>query len=104
MPNVDPVHRVALQICKALQSSAPLSVTEVQGLIAGSAAGPDTSVRWRSRRPREGDFDKALALALSSGWLCEQDGAFSLTPEGARIGRRSRVGHHKIWLGKPFQF
>jgi hypothetical protein len=96
--NVTPVERIARQICKLLSSGTGATVQELRARAVSRAPEPHlVSAKWRHRRqPREADFDKAIELAVSSGWLVNREGMISLTPAGSQLGRRSRVGARRV--------
>ena len=91
--DISQVERLARRICKSLQG----------GLVAGddqllSLRNAGRRVQRRHDKAGAEDVAKAVELALSSGWLIEQNGNFSLTPAGLEVAKRSRVGRHKVRL------
>jgi hypothetical protein len=93
--NVNPVQRLARQLCKALPAGVVADMTLLRTLAKREV--PQTlSAGWRSRLQQEaGDIDRAVALAISNGWLSATGGSFVLTSAGAQFAKRSRVGHRR---------
>jgi hypothetical protein len=93
--NVNPVQRLARQLCKALPAGVVADMTLLRTLAKREV--PQTlSAGWRSRLQQEaGDIDRAVALAISNGWLSATGGSFVLTSAGAQLAKRSRVGHRR---------
>jgi hypothetical protein len=91
---VSTIERLARQMCKALGGTLEMELTKLkQTVIQKTESDRTLSTGWRRKRaPREGDFDLALTLAASSGWLSERDGMVVLTEQGQEMARRSRVG------------
>jgi hypothetical protein len=92
--DISRVERLARQICKSLQAGRVVEEVQLHRSIA------DANRRLQRRREQADpeSIRKAVALALSKGWLVEQDGRFSITPAGVEVSKRSRVGRHKVRL------
>jgi hypothetical protein len=92
---VTSVERLARQICKML----PAGVAADPGLLRTLASQPvyrALSPKWRRQlQESAGDFERAVALAVSKGWLSATGGSMTLTPAGARLALRSRVGQRR---------
>ena len=95
--DVNPVERLARQICKALPAGVVADMKLLRTLTLAHHELPHKlSAEWRRRlRQEAGDFDRAVALAISNGWLSATGGSLELTSAGARLAKRSRVGHRR---------
>ena len=96
--DINRVERLARRICKSLQAVGAVDGFHLQRVIADAdRRRGHLSQRWRQQiRAEAEDTSKTVELALSSGWLVEESGKFSITPTGIEIAKRSRVGHRKI--------
>ena len=93
--DVNPVERLARQICKALPAGVVADMKLLRTLTTQGLP-QALSAEWRRRlRQEAGDFDRAVALAISNGWLSATGGSLELTSAGARLAKRSRVGHRR---------
>jgi hypothetical protein len=96
---VTPIERLARQVCKLLlREETVLSPAVLQDQL-GEQAGQErhrVSGAWRRKSgAKPGDFDKALALAVSNGWLLQDEQGVRLTTEGAALARKSRAGRRR---------
>jgi hypothetical protein len=44
---------------------------------------------------KDGDFEKAIELAVSRGWVMNRDGMMALTTAGFEVSKWSRWGRHR---------
>jgi hypothetical protein len=91
-----PVERLARRVCKALPPGRAMNRVVLESLVAqvNQADQRATSSR-KARRAlvlRTGDFDKALDLAVHMGWVEATPELCTLTADGERFARKSRVG------------
>ena len=94
--DVNPVERLARQICKALPAGVVADMKLLRTLTTQGLPQALLSAEWRRRlRQEAGDFDRAVALAISNGWLSATGGSLELTSAGAHLAKRSRVGHRR---------
>jgi hypothetical protein len=95
---VTPIERLARQVCKLLlreETALSLAILQEQ-LGQGDPERHRVSGAWRRKSgPKPGDFDKALALAVSNGWLLQDEQGARLTTEGAALARKSRAGRRR---------
>lgn len=90
------VERLARRVCKALPSGRALSRVVLESLVTQvSQEEHRTTTSRKARRAlvlRDGDFERALDLAVSMGWVVATVEACRLTADGEKFARRSRVG------------
>jgi len=77
--------------CKALLERPELTRGDFLDLITEQIA-VDRRRRVRERAFSMEQFEPALEIAVSNGWLVEADGGFRLTREGADMARHTRAG------------
>ena len=84
--------RMARMLCKALLEQPVLTRADFLDLMTSQIA-EDRRRRGKNERAFSmEEFEPALHLAVSQGWLVEAEGGFRLTPEGKDLARRSRAG------------
>jgi hypothetical protein len=84
--------RMARMLCKALLEHAVLTRADFLDLMMGQIA-EDRRRRIKNERAFSmEEFEPALEVAVSQGWLVKAEGGFRLTPEGEDLARRSRAG------------
>jgi len=86
------VARLARHICKSLQAGLVVE----DGQLHRSILEAGRRLQRRDDQAQPEDIAGAVELALSCGWLREQNGSFSITPAGVHVAKRSRVGRHKV--------
>jgi len=85
------VERVARQLCRAFLAGQPVLTTDaLRDELHRS------SKRQGRRKLRSGDFEQAVALLLSNGWLSQEPGGLRITDEGLAIARKSRAIRHRV--------
>jgi hypothetical protein len=91
-----PVERLARRVCKALPTGRAMSRVVLESLVAQvNQAEQRATTSRKARRAltlRDGDFDKALELAVCMGWVQATADDCLLTADGERFARKSRVG------------
>ncbi|HLG45210.1 MAG TPA: hypothetical protein VKY24_03125 [Reyranella sp.] len=95
---LSPAVRMARKLCKALSATFVMERGELQTaacreVLTDRRKGSPWS---RAHPPTARDFDNGLAHALSEGWVSESHGSIHLTPAGADVAYRLRIGHRKI--------
>jgi hypothetical protein len=91
-----PVERLARRVCKALPNGRAVSRVVLESLVAQvNQAEQRATTSRKARRAltlHDGDFDKALELAVSMGWVETTPDTCTLTSDGEQFARKSRVG------------
>ena len=97
---ITPAERRARVICKLLGQDPALSIDKLRQLSTPDLSRPYTQRRRMIRRLSAPDeFEKALELAIGTGWLEQGEGKkLVLTAEGRVVGLRTRAGMHRSRL------
>jgi hypothetical protein len=83
---------MARMLCKALLQQPVLTRAHFLDLMTNQIA-EDRRRRVRNERSfSTEEFEPALQLAVSAGWLVETEAGFRLTPKGEDLARHSRAG------------
>jgi hypothetical protein len=83
---------MARMLCKALLQQPVLTRAHLLSLMTNQTA-EDQRRRVRNERAFSmEEFEPALQLAVSTGWLVETEAAFRLTLNGEDLARHSRAG------------
>jgi hypothetical protein len=94
--DLNPVERLARRLCKALPSEGSMTLAEVQDRLEVESQQArrctTTGKVRRNLRRQEGQFAKALDLAVAMGWVQTTADACMLTAAGVAFARRSRAG------------
>jgi len=84
--------RLARTLCKALLQHPVMTRADFLDLMTSQIA-EDRRRRIKNERAFSmEEFEPALQLAASQGWLVETEGGFRLTPKGEELARHSRAG------------
>ncbi len=89
--------RKVCKVCKALSSKFVMETSELRKaafreVLSDRRKGTPWSI---GHPPNAEDFEKGLAHALSSGWVSECEGRVHLTPAGADVAYRLRIGSRR---------
>jgi hypothetical protein len=94
---VPPAERIARNMCKALSAKFVMERSELREAVYREVLADRRKGRpWSSGYPPNADdFENSLAHALSEGWVSESDGRVHLTPAGANVAYRMRIGYRR---------
>ena len=96
---VTSIERLTRQMCKLLlREKLVLSPAVLRDRLDEQADQEPYRISgaWRRKSgAKPGDFEKALVLAVSNGWLSQDDQGVRLTTEGAALARKSRAGRRR---------
>jgi hypothetical protein len=97
--NVSPPERLARQICKKLEEARDSSLADLREQLINLPKSYVRALRIRGNPvPNNQDFENALMLAISNGWLRVEGPKASLTEAGATMAKRTRVGGRRYRL------
>jgi hypothetical protein len=93
---LNPVERLARRLCKELPPGRAVCRIELHDTLERQALRHSMSRKLRrASKIVEGDFERAVELAVVMGWVEATPQACRLTADGAEFAKRTRVGVHR---------